>query len=107
PVCRQGFERGALGRPRKRMRVLAHVERAIGSLGLPVVTDRLGDRENVSLGERSAQRRAAMPAGAKPDPLLGVLEIGPALKVFASGAGQVDQHLLGAGLAASGEMVMD
>jgi len=81
------------------MGVLAHIERAIGSLGLPVVADRLGDRENVSLGERSVQWRAAMPAGAKTDPLLGVIDIGPALKILAFKARQVDQHLFRRGLA--------
>src|SRR5262249_1608118 len=66
---------------------------------LPVVTDRLGDRENMSLGERSAQWRAAMPAGAKTDPLLGIVNIGPALKIFAFETGQIDQHLFRRGLA--------
>ena len=99
PVGRQDFERGALGRPGDRMGVLAHIERAIGALGAPVVADGLGDGENVGFGERPAQRRAAMPAGAKADQLAGIVEIRLALVIFAFEPGRIDQHLLGGRLA--------
>jgi len=59
-------------------------------LGAPVVAYGLRDGENVGFGERPAEWRAAMPAGAKTDPLFGVVEIRPVLKVFAFEPGQVD-----------------
>ena len=84
------------------MRVLAHIERAVGALDAPVVADGLGDGENMGFGERPVKRRAAMPAGAKGDPLFGVVEIRPALEIFAFEPGQIDQHLLGRRLAGQG-----
>ncbi len=47
----QDFERGALRRSGQRVGVLAHVERAVGSLAAPVVADGLGDGQDVRLGE--------------------------------------------------------
>ena len=37
----------------QRVRVLAHVERAVGALAAPVVADGLGDGQDVGLGERA------------------------------------------------------
>jgi len=84
------------------MVVLAHVERAGGALGAPVVADGLGDGENVGFGERSAKWRAAMPAGAKADQLSGIVEIGLALVIFAFEPGWIDQHFLWRRLAGQG-----
>ena len=61
-VGRQHLERGALGRPGQRVRVLAHVERAVDALAAPVVADGLGDGQDVRLGERC---RAAASRGAR------------------------------------------
>ena len=61
-IGRQPFERGALRRFGQRMCVFAHVERAVDSVSAPVVADRLCDRDDVRLGERAVERRAAMPA---------------------------------------------
>jgi hypothetical protein len=93
-VGRQNFESGALGRSGNRMGVLAHVERAIGALGAPVVADGLSDGENVGFGERPAQWRAAMPAGPKADQLPGIIEIRPTLEIVAFEPGRIDQHFL-------------
>ena len=71
----------------------------IGALGMPVVADGLGDGENVGFGERPAERRAAMPAGAKADQLTGIIEIRLALEIFAFEPGRIDQHILGRRLA--------
>ena len=50
-IGRQDLQRGALGRTGQRVRVLAHVERAIRALAAPIVADRLGDGQDVRLGE--------------------------------------------------------
>ena len=52
-VGRQHFERRALRRAGQRVRVLAHVERAVDALAAAVVADRLGDGQDVRLGERA------------------------------------------------------
>src|SRR5215813_6967298 len=40
-----------------------------------------------------------MPAGTEADPLFEIVDIRPALEIFAFEAGQIDQHLLGRGFA--------
>src|SRR5208282_2180187 len=74
----------------------------IGALGMPVVADGLGDGENVGFGERPAERRAAMPAGAKADQLTGIIEVRLALEIFAFELGRIDQHFLWRRLACQG-----
>ena len=98
----QHFQRGALGRAGQRVRVLAHVERAVDALASPVVADRLGDGQDVGLGERAAQRRAAVPAGAEADQLVGVAHVGLALVILAFEPGHVDEHLFRGRLAREG-----
>jgi arginine deiminase len=44
-----------------------------------------------------------MAARAEAGPLLGVVEIRPALEIFAFEAGQIDQHLFGRRLAVTGK----
>jgi hypothetical protein len=70
------LERGALGRRRQRVSVLAEMERAVDALRAPVVADRLRDHADVRLRERPAQRRAAMPARAEAHPLGGLIRSG-------------------------------
>ena len=60
PVRRQDFESRALGRPGNGMVSLAHIERAIGVLGAPVVADGLGDGKNMGFGERPASGEPRM-----------------------------------------------
>ena len=50
-VGREHFERGALRGRGQRVRVLAHLKRAIGAVAAAVIANRLGDGENVRLGE--------------------------------------------------------
>jgi hypothetical protein len=69
---------------------------------LKVVADGLGDGENVGFGERPAQRRAAMPAGAKADQLTEIIEIRLALEIFAFEPDRIDQHFLWRRLACQG-----
>ena len=88
------LEGGALRRSRERVGVLAHVERAVDALAAPVFADRLGDREDVRFVERAAQRRAAVSAGAEAHDLLGILDVGHALEVFALEPGGIDQQFL-------------
>src|SRR5262249_41597254 len=64
-VAGQHLERGALRRPGHRVGVLADVERTISGLVAPIIANRLGDSENVRLGERTVQRRTPVPAGAE------------------------------------------
>ena len=40
----------------QRVRVLSHVERAVGAMRSPVVADRLSDGQNVRFGESAVQR---------------------------------------------------
>src|SRR5438552_2493673 len=92
-VCGQDLERGALSGSGKRVRVLAHVQGTIRALRAPVVANRLVNREDMRLGERPVQRRAAMPARAKADPLFGGFKLRPARVVFTLQPDRIDQHL--------------
>ena len=93
PVGGQHLERGALGGPRYRVGVLAEEERPVDPLPAPVVADRLGGGEDVGLGERAAQGRAAVAAGAEADQLgLGLVHVGPARVVLALEPRGVDQQ---------------
>ena len=93
-VGRQHLQRGALRRPRERVRVLAHVERTGDRLLMPVVADRLGDRQDVRLVERAAQGCSAVPAGPEADLLGGIVRIRPALEIVPFQPREIDQHLL-------------
>src|SRR5262247_4577447 len=64
-VAGQHLERGALRRPGHRVGVFANIQWSVGPLAAPVIANRLGDSQNVSLGERTVQRRATVPAGAE------------------------------------------
>ena len=94
PVGRQHLERRALGGPGDAVRVLAHVERAVDALAAAVVADGLGDGQDVGLGERAAQRRASMPAGAEAHELIGIANVRLAFVILPLEPGEVDQHLL-------------
>src|SRR5436190_11192847 len=98
-VARQHFQRGALGRPGKGVCVLTHIQRAVGALTLPIVANGLGDRQNVRLGKRTAQRRAAMPTGTEADRLGWICRVGAALVILALKLRQIDEHFLGSWLA--------
>jgi hypothetical protein len=94
PVGRQHLERRALGGPGDAVRVLAHVERAVDALAPAVVADGLGDGQDVGFGERAAQRRAPMPAGAEAHELVGIANVRLAFVILPLEPGEVDQHLL-------------
>ena len=93
-VGRQHLERGTLRRPRERVRVLAHVERTGDGLRLPVLADRLGDRQDVRLIERAAQGCSAVPAGPEADLLGGIVRIRPALEIVPFQPREINQHRL-------------
>jgi len=99
PVAREHFQRGALGRRGQSVCILAHVERTVGALTPPIVADGLGDRQNVCLGEGTAQRRAAMSTCTKAYGLVRVCRVGPALVILALQLRQIDEHFLGSRLA--------
>ena len=81
-VGRQHLECRALRRPRERVRVLAHVERTVVTVWLmPVLADRLGDRQDVRLVERATQGCSAVPAGPEADLLGRISRIRPALEI--------------------------
>ena len=69
----------------------------------PIVADRLRDREDVRFGERAAQRRAAMTAGAEADALRGIIRIRPPAKYARSSRPRSTNISFGAGLPASGD----
>ena len=81
-VGREDFERGALRGRGRGVRILAHEQRPADAFALAVFADGLRDRENVRLGERAVERRAAMPARAKADELVRIGEVGGALVVI-------------------------
>ena len=67
PVGGEHLERGALRRRGEGVRVLPEVERAVDAALAPVLTDRLGDGQDVCFSEGAVERGAAMPAGAEGD----------------------------------------
>ena len=98
-VGREDFQGGALGGRGESMGVLRHEHRPRRAVGAPVVADRLGDGEDVRLGEGAIKRRAAMPAGAEADELIRVGEVRGALVVVAFERGDINQQLRRGGLA--------
>ena len=66
---RQDLERRSLGRAGEGVRVLAQEERTVDPALAAVIADRLGDRQDVRLGERVIERRAPVAAGAEGDAL--------------------------------------
>jgi hypothetical protein len=95
----QYLECRALGRTRHRVGVLTHIDRAVDTLGAAIVADGLGDRRDVSRGERAAERRAPMPAGAEADELARITQVGLPFVVLPLELGQIDQQGLGGRLA--------
>jgi hypothetical protein len=92
-VGREHLQRRALGRRGQGVRVFAHVERAINAPDAPVVADGLSDGQDVGLGERAAQRRAPVSAGAEADQLIQVARFGPALEMLPFEPCHVNQQL--------------
>ena len=86
------FEGGSLGRAGQGVRVLADEERPVDAFAVAVLADRLRDGEDVRLGERAVERRAAVAAGAEADELLRIVEVRLALVVIALQLGHIDQH---------------
>jgi hypothetical protein len=101
-VGRQHLERGPLRGCRQGVSVLTHVERAVDRLGLPVIADRLRDREDVGLRKRAAERRSAVPAGAESDALARVVHVRRAIEVLLLEPRHVDQQFPGRRLAGEG-----
>ncbi len=88
----QHLERRALGRTGYRVGVLAEEQRSGDALPAAMLADRLRDREDVRLGERAAERRAAMTARAEAHALGRVGHVGPACVVLALELRGVDQQ---------------
>ena len=88
---RQDLQRGSLGRTGQGVRVLAHEERAVDASVAAVIADRLGDRQDVRLGERVVARRAPVPAGAEGHALARVARVGAVLVVGLLQRRDVDQ----------------
>ena len=74
-IRREHFERGALRGRGRGVRIFADVKGAADVLAFAVFADGLRGRENVRLGERAVQRRAAMAARAEADELVGVRRV--------------------------------
>src|SRR5262249_21774144 len=101
-VCRQDLKSCSLRRIRKSVRVLAHVQRAICAVSIPVIADRLSDGEDVGFVETPRKRRASMTAGSEPHHLVGIRQIRAALEILTLQPGEVNQHLLGSRKAGEG-----
>src|SRR5215510_15188191 len=93
-IARQDFERGTLGWSRERVRVFAHIQGAIGPMRAAIVANGLSDRQDVRLGEGTVEWRSTMPAGAKANPLGGIVGVGLAFEILPFETRQIDQHLL-------------
>ena len=91
----QHFQGGALRRGRQGMGVPAHLQRAIDFLGGAVIADGLCHGQNMGLGERAVERRAAMTAGAKGHHLIWVTDVGLPLIIFMFQQGEINQQGLG------------
>ena len=92
-VGRQHFQCRSLRRPGQRVRVLAHVKRAVDALAarysqIACVIARICASVNVP-----SQRRAAMAAGAEADELLRIVEVRLPLVIGPLKAGHIDQQL--------------
>ena len=71
--------------------------------GRAVFADRLGDGEDVRLGKRAVERRAAMPAGAERDELQRIRDVGLLVVIVGEQFRHVDQERRGRRLAGEGE----
>src|SRR5271165_1765707 len=94
-VSRKDFQRRALGRTGQPMSVLAHIERAVDPLTAPVVANSLRNGQDMSLGERAAQRRAAVSAGSETDQLVGISNVGSPRVILSFEQGKIHQHIPG------------
>ena len=74
-VGREDFEGRALGGGGGGVGVFADEQRSGDILGPAIFADGLGGGENVGLGERAVEGRAAMAAGAEADQLVGIRHI--------------------------------
>src|SRR5271157_3883730 len=75
------------------MGIFSHEEGTILAQATSIVTDCLGDGQDVCLGEGSVQRCATVSARAEADELIGVAQIGATLEILPFEPGGVDQHL--------------
>ena len=75
PVGGQYFKSGPLRQTRQGMRVLSHQERAVDSVGPPIVTDGLCDRQDVRFSEGPVERCAPMPARAEAYELAWIIQV--------------------------------
>jgi hypothetical protein len=74
------------------VRVLPDIDRAGDALPCPVLADGLRDGENVLLGERAIEGRAAVAAGSEADALIRIVHIGTFRIVVAFEAAQIDEQ---------------
>ena len=102
-VGREHFQGRPLGGAGEGVRVLAHEQRAGRSAWLcAIVADGLRDGQDVGLGERAVQRRAAMAAGAEADELLRIVQIRLPLVIGALQLSRFDQQFMRRGFAGQG-----
>ena len=92
-VGRQYFEGGSLRRTRQGMRVLSHQERAVNSIGPPVVADGLGDRQDVRFSEGPIERCAPMPARTEAHELAWIIQVGTPRVVLVFELRDIYQHI--------------
>src|ERR1700733_8700439 len=88
-VCRKYLQRTRQCRLGERVGIHPEEERPVDLLELPVITNRLSNRENVPLVEGSVIRRSTMAGGAEHDSLLRIARIGPQLVVVRNKLGKI------------------
>src|SRR5436305_5191714 len=79
------------------MRVHPKIERAGYVMVAPIITDGLCDGHDMALGERTGERRATVPAGAKTHQLIGIVYFGFSLIVLPLQPTDIHQHSLRCG----------
>src|ERR1700723_3172434 len=81
-VCCQHLESGALRGLRNCVGVFPHIERAVGTLLVPVFANRLGNCKDVRFVKCAAQGGATVSAGGEADWRVWFIQVGPPLEKF-------------------------
>ena len=102
PVGGEDLQGAALGRSRQAVGVLAQVERAGGALVPAIVTDRLGDGEDMRLGEGAVERSTPVAAGAEAHQLPRLPRVRVPVVVLPLQADRIHQQFAGGGPARQG-----
>src|SRR6185436_20791486 len=91
PVRGQHLKRVMLCSARNSMAVFSHEQRAVDPLVSPVVADRLGHRQDMSLREGAVERGTTMSACSETDQFVGIADVWLPLIIIALEFDDIDQ----------------